>query len=324
MMLIQKPNSQITTYITQELKEKVHDYILHAFAKNTLINYQSDWKLFCKWCDEVNFSIESINYHTLIIYITHLADKNYKSSTIQRKISAITKTCKLNNKTIDINHNEFKLVWQGIRRKHGTAKKGKDPLLIATIKLMLDAIPNNTPMGIRDRAIISFGWASAMRRSELVNLNWQDLKFVEEGVVVTIKQSKTDKFSEGQKIAVLYGRSKATCPVINLLKWKQLSYLPEDSPVFSSVTKSGNLQYKRLSNIDIARIIKKVVRSIGLDEDAFAGHSLRSGIVTTAAKNAVPTHVIMKHTRHTTSQMIDVYTRDKSLIDDNMTGMVGL
>lgn len=306
------------------LTEKMFDYAKHAFAKNTYVNYKSDWKHFSIWCKSVNVDPLECTPPILALYITALAEQNYKASTIQRKLCAISVHYEYKGLDLRLNDKDFKNIWQGIRRKLGIAKKGKEPILIKTLKLMLEAIPAGTTIAIRDRALLAFGWASAMRRSEIVALNWEDLNFVDEGVIVTIKRSKTDKFSEGQKIAILYGRNKAYCPIQNLIAWKNISYTDQESPVFCSVSRAGNIKYQRLSNIDVARIVKKGIRAIGLEDDNFAGHSLRSGLITTASKNSVPEHVIMKHSRHKTAQMIHVYTRDKSLINDNVTSMIGL
>jgi integrase len=222
---------------------------------------------------------------------------------------------------LDLDNREFKIVWQGIRRKLGIAKKGKEPILVKTLKAILEAIPQNTNNGIRDKALLSFGWTSAMRRSEIVQLNWNDISFIEEGIIVTIRQSKTDKFGEGQKIAILNARNQNICPIKSLKSWKDLN---THEAVFCSVTKKGTVTDKRLPDRDVARIIKKWILNIGLDDSGFAGHSLRSGLITTASKNSVSDHVIMKHTRHKSAQMIHVYTRDNSLVNDNVTGMLGL
>lgn len=303
------------------LKEKISDYAQHAFAKNTRINYESDWKNFSLWCESSNINPTEVNHKILILYITILAEKQYKSSTIQRKISAIAKYCEMKDIKLDLDNKEFKIVWQGIRRKLGVAKKGKEPILVKTLKAILEVIPKNSNMGIRDKALLSFGWSSAMRRSEIVQLNWNDISFIEEGIIVNIRQSKTDKFGEGQKIAILNARNHHICPVKALKAWKEIN---TDEAVFCSVTKTGTMSGKRLSDRDVARIIKKWISNIGLDDSGFAGHSLRSGLITTASKNSVPDHVIMKHTRHKTAQMIHVYTRDNSLVNDNVTGMLGL
>jgi len=259
------------------LKEKVKKYTKHAFAQNTLDNYKSDWKIFSIWCKDHNIEVQNIDIYTLIAYITTLAENNYKASSIQRKISAITKYCETINIALNLQHKDFKIVWQGIRRKLGIAKQGKDPILFKDLEEIISNINPNSPKNIRDKALLVFGWFSAMRRSEIIALNWDDISFIKQGILVTIRQSKTDKYSEGQKIAIL--KRKDICPIKILKAWKKINH---HSSVFCSITKDHKITGKKLSGIDVARIVKKWAGEIDLDTTKVAGHSLRRGFVTTA------------------------------------------
>lgn len=317
-IIFNKTDSEITI---GKLTADAKNYAKFAFAKSTLKICQQEWRFFSNWCQEHQFQSLPCNIETLIIYLTELANQKLKSSTIQKKLYAITKIHSLNNHHLNLKDSNFVLVWNGIKRSLGTSKKGRSPLLIKTLREILSHIPSSN-IGIRDRALINFGWASAMRRSEIVALNWDDITYIEEGMQVIIRKSKTDQYGEGQKIAVLYGNNKTTCPVLNLKKWQEISVSKE--AIFTSINKSNIVGDQRLSDRDIARILKKIMLQCGLDATEFAGHSLRSGFITTAAKHSVPEHIIMKHSRHKTAQMIQVYTRDSSLVKDNATSMVGL
>lgn len=299
------------------LKEKVKEYAKHAFAQNTIDNYKSDWKLFSIWCNDHNIETQNIDIYTLIAYVTTLAENNYKASSIQRKISAITKTCETKNITLNLQHKDFKIVWQGIRRKLGIAKQDKDPILLKDLEEIISNINPNTPKNIRDKALLVFGWFSAMRRSEIIALNWDDISFIKEGILVTIRQSKTDKYSEGQKIAIL--KRKDICPIKILKAWKKINH---HKAVFCSITKDHKITGKKLSGIDVARIVKKWAEKIDLDTAKVAGHSLRRGFVTTAVCAGIRNNVIMKTTRHKSSKMIDDYTSDHDLINNNATNMI--
>src|SRR6185437_11782223 len=114
-----------------------------------------------------NFTALPTTSATMTLYITYLAEQNYKTATIEHQIYAISKIHKLAKSPLSIDEH-FRQVWHGIRRKLGIAKTGKTPLLIATLRKILELIPADTNAGIRDRALLSFGWASAMRRSEIV------------------------------------------------------------------------------------------------------------------------------------------------------------
>ena len=58
---------------------------------------------------------------------------------------------------------------------------------------------------VRDRALLLFGFASAMRRSELAALNFEDIEETADGLRVTIPRSKTDQEGRGDVIAVPRG-----------------------------------------------------------------------------------------------------------------------
>lgn len=308
--------------IEEPLVTQAREFANFAFATNTLINYKSDWKLFNTWCLNQKRSSLPATIDTLILYISELATQNYKTSSIQRKISAIKKMHIMSNHVLNLEDSNFLLVWGGIKRKLGIQKKGKLPILIKTLRDVVATIDTSRIMGLRDKALLTFGWASAMRRSEIVALNWRDIEFIEEGILVNIHKSKTDQYGEGQKIAIHYGKYEATCPVRNLQKWQAYSLSKE--AIFTAVNKADIPTYNRLSTIDVGRIVKKLLLNNGIDPTNFAGHSLRSGFITTAAKHSVPDRIIMKHSRHKSIQMIQVYTRDNSIIQDNATTMVGL
>ncbi len=305
-----------------ELIAKAKEFANLAYANNTVAAYQKDWQNFMNWCNSENLCPLPCTIDTLILYITALAKANRKTSTIQRHICAISKIHNMANHILNLKHSNFILVWNGIKRTLGLSKTGKSPILLSHLKQIVKEINGDSNLEIRDRALLVFGWASAMRRSEITALNWADIQYVEKGILVTIKTSKTDQFSLGQKIAIVYGRNEDTCPVRSLQKWQTIS--KGNEPIFTSINKADQITYTRLSDRDIARIIKKLLAKINMDSDQFAGHSLRSGFITTAAKHSVPDRTIMKHSRHKSIQMLQVYTRDNSLIEDNATAMVGL
>jgi integrase len=319
------------------LIKKAQVFASNAYSPNTILAYRKDWQNFANWCKLRNVISLPCQIEVLILYVTDLADLGKKTSTIQRRICSINKKHLLSNLSLNLKENNFQTVWSGIKRKLGLFKNGKSPLLLKTLRDIVNYLDSTNigdsfgkhdiaNMVIRNKALITFGWASAMRRSEIVALNWSDLSFVEEGVLVTIRSSKTDQYGEGQKIAILYGKYEHTCPVRNLQKWQLISasVLGEQASVFTSIGRGDNVTRKRLFDRDIARITKKLLLKIGVDPMNFSGHSLRSGFITTAAKHSVPDRVIMKHSRHKSIQMLQVYTRDNSLLQDNATAMVGL
>ena len=108
------------------------------------------------------------------------------------------------------------------------------------------------PAAVRDRALLLLGLAGGLRRSELSALSVEDLSFVEEGVVVLIRRSKTDQEGKGIRVGVPYGSHPETCPVRNLKAW--LSVLGrEEGPLFCRIDRHGNLQEGGLTGQAITR-----------------------------------------------------------------------
>ena len=70
--------------------------------------------------------------------------------------------------------------------------KQKAPILTEDRRMMLRLVPNDMH-GVRDRAILLIGFAGAFRRSELVALDFGDLSFQPEGLLLTLRRSKTDQ-----------------------------------------------------------------------------------------------------------------------------------
>ena len=104
------------------------------------------------------------------------------------------------------------LTLAGIKRTHGTNQNGKAPAVIADLRAMISAQPD-TLAGLRDRALLLLGFAGALRRSELVGLDVEDLDFTSAGLVVTLRRSKTDQDGGGRRVGVPYGSQLETRPV---------------------------------------------------------------------------------------------------------------
>jgi integrase len=97
-----------------------------------------------------------------------------------------------------------KAVLSGIRRTIGAAPVRKKA---ATSDIVLGMVGGKgaSLRDLRDRAILLIGFAGAFRRSELVALNVEDLEWTAEGVLITIRRSKTDQEGLGRKVAIPRG-----------------------------------------------------------------------------------------------------------------------
>ena len=197
----------------------------------------------------------------------------------------------------------------------------KTPTLTEAIRLMIRAIPDSL-LGCRDRALLLVGFAGAFRRSELVSLDVEDLAFEREGVIVTFRRSKTDAAGQGRKIGIPLGSGK-TCPIRALEKWMELAGI-EEGPLFRPVTRHKHVEDCRLSDKAVALIVNRWAQAVGLDPADYAGHSLRFGLATSAARNGASERAIMNQTGHRSVQMVRRYIREETIFQENAFSMTGL
>jgi integrase len=209
----------------------------------------------------------------------------------------------------------------GIRRVKSTAPRQKKPVLVADLARMLAALPGDLG-GVRDRALLLVGFAGAFRRSELVALDWADVEFAKEGLVLRIRRSKTDPEGQGRKIAIPYGRSDL-CPVRALAAWRDQA-AGDAGPVFRPVDRHGNVGRTRLSDRAVARVVQRACRSCGMEGEEFAGHSLRAGFATAAAAGGASERAIMRQTGHRSLPTLRRYIREGSLFTENAVRHSGL
>ena len=275
-------------------------------AKNTLRAYQADFKDFSIFCSKNGFNSIPTEPKILSLYLTHLSATS-KFSTLKRRIASISVVHKMKGHYLDTKHPIVMENLHGIRRAKGTKQLGKKPILINDLKSIINAIDQFNKIEkkkLRDKAILLVGFSGGFRRSELVEIEYDDVEFVSEGVKIFIKRSKTDQSGEGMIKAIPYFENKNFCPVVNLKKW--IDY---------SVIKSGKIF--NISDKSVALIIKKYASLSGLDPNKYGGHSLRSGFATSTAESGAEERNIMAMTGHKTTQMVRRYIKDANLFKNN-------
>jgi len=202
-------------------------------------------------------------------------------------------------------------ILRGLTRIRGTACRQVQALRENQIEAML-ALCETTPIGIRNAAIISVGFAGAFRRSELCNIQIADLEIIQphdgpEKMFITIRKSKTDQQGSGQKIAIPEG--KRIRPIHRLKEWLRVSGIDEGY-VFQTMKRGGTLRGNPMHHSDIPRIVKHYAALIGVDASNVAAHSLRAGFVTSAAVHNARMDKIMEVTRHRNPVTVLRYIRD--------------
>jgi len=297
-------NNLITNIKSLEL-ETIKN-LKNSKSNNTLRAYQSDYNDFSLFCSKNGFQAMPTSSNVIALYITHLSSYS-KYSTLKRRIASISALHKMKGHYIDTKHPIIIENLMGIKRKIGSHQKGKKPLLISDLKFLIEVIDKSKEKDlkkIRDKALILIGFSGGFRRSELVNIELEDIEFVSEGVKLFIKRSKTDQSGEGMIKAIPYFENINFCPVIALKNWIDAIEL-----------KKGKIF--NISDKNVSLIIKKYSNYAGLDSRKYSGHSLRSGFATSAAEAGVEERNIMSMTGHKSTEMVRRYIKEANLFKNN-------
>jgi site-specific recombinase XerD len=275
-------------------------------STNTLRAYKSDYNDFSIFCSKNGFQAMPTQPEIIALYLTHLSAFS-KYSTLKRRLASISILHKTKGFYIDTKHPIIMENLMGIKRTNGSNQKGKKPLLINDLKILIKVIDDSKEKykrKLRDKALLLIGFAGGFRRSELVNIEYEDVEFVSEGVKIFVKKSKTDQSGEGMTKAIPYFQNENFCPVKALRQWIDIMDFKE-SKIFN------------ISDKNVALIIKKYSKQAGLNDYNYAGHSLRSGFATSTAESGAEERHIMTMTGHKSTEMVRRYIKEANLFKNN-------
>lgn len=183
---------------------------------------------------------------------------------------------------------------------------------------------------LRDRAILLLGFAMAARRGELTRLRWQDVRSVDEGLILRLTRSKTDLEGRGASLGVPWGRSALTCPVRALAAWQERVRLQLAEryglaqPVFLKIGRSGRITPDApLTNEAITMVVKRRLEAAGL-VGHWGGRSLRAGLISSCADLDLPLELIARQSRHASLDSLIKYVRTEDPFRRNAVDRVGL
>jgi integrase len=293
------------------LDENVRSYVREAFSDNTRRAYRADLLHFQTWGGTIPATPELV--------ARYIADHGGKLSaaTLGRRLVAISKAHTSRGLQSPCATDLARATLRGVRRAHGVAQRQAKPLLVQDLLLILDRL-GTKPKDLRDRALLLLGFAAALRRSELVDLDVSDIQDVPQGMVINLRRSKTDQDGEGRKIGIPYARGRH-CPVHALREWLSGASITE-GPAFRPVDRHGRITPERLSTQAVSEVVKSRIRVLGHNPKDYSGHSLRAGLATSAALAGLSSWKIRQQTGHASEAMLGRYIRDGELFRGNVAG----
>ncbi len=279
-----------------------------SLSENTRRAYESDLAHFEAWGGSLPATPGTVASY-LAAHVETLS-----VATLVRRVATLSKAHEAKGLPNPCRSELVRATLRGIKRVRSTAQREAKPLLREDLFLILNGMGDDLK-DVRDRALLLLGFAGGFRRSELVGLDCGDIERVRQGLIVTLRRSKTDQEGAGRKIGVPHGRT-CYCPVTALDRWLTLSGI-EPGPIFRSVDRHGRIHAERLSGEAVSLVIRERLAASGIDPTGYSGHSLRAGFATSAAQIGVSSVKIRAQTGHASDNMLARYVRDGELFIGN-------
>ncbi len=293
------------------IPDEVAALVEASIADNTRRAYRSDLDHFSAWGGTLPAE------PALVASYLAMHAETLSVATLVRRIATISKAHEARGLPNPCRSEIVRATLRGVKRMRGIAQREAKPVLRDDLFRVLDFMGEGVK-DARDRALLLIGFAGGFRRSELVGLSCDDIERVRQGLIVTLRRSKTDQEGSGRKIGIPFGRTRH-CPVLALDGWLTVSGI-EAGPIFRPVDRHGRIGAARLSGEGVSLVVKECATAAGIDPTGFSGHSLRAGFATSAVQAGVTTLKIRSQTGHASDTMLSRYVRDGELFVDNAAG----
>jgi integrase len=317
---------------TSTIDENARLLLQHGRAKNTHIAYNGDWARFCSIVRRHEDSDGPETAETIVNYLAGLHKEGKKPATIRRALAAI-----------NYHHRDFtqnpcrdlivKEIIKAVGRDSDTNVDRAKALRFDDLVRVIDSIDPAFIVGQRDLALLCIMWFCALRRSEARDLKLCDIEFLEEGVLVHIRRSKTDQEGCGDTIGIPFSTSnfmpfnpakiietwvrylRNILPVLSFESRLGKGDPPRTLPLFSRITTDLEAsQMVRISKVafcerTISRILENRLSKV-LDITGYTSHSFRAGLITELACSGIEDHRIMQISRHRSHEVLNRYIRE--------------
>ncbi|BFT63543.1 tyrosine-type recombinase/integrase [Pseudomonas moorei] len=199
--------------------------------------------------------------------------------------------------------------------RQGVSVRKKSAIVLEPLQALLATCTDGV-RGIRDHALLLLAWSGGgRRRSEVVGLQVGDVRQLDADTwLYALGATKTDTGGVRREKPLRGPAAQA------LAAW--LAAAPaETGPLFRRLYKGGKVGTASLSADQVARIVQRRAKLAGLEGD-WAAHSLRSGFVTEAGRQAVPLGEVMAMTEHRSISTVMGYFQAGSLLGSRVSTLM--
>ena len=267
-------------------------------AESTRTTYASGWRSWETWCRRRELVPLPADPDALAAYLTERAEAGLCNGTLDGDCAAIAHRHHREGLGDPTAAAVVRRVRRGLRRILGTApRRQAHPLTVAELAQIVASIDSESRIGVRDRAVLLIGYAAALRPSEIAALHLADISLGRQGLLVTIRRSKTDQEALGQIVGIAAGVHAATDPIRALRVWLDLRPAGP-GPLFTRVPATRPITSEGIGQRTVSDLVRNRATAAGLGDLGVSGHSLRAGHATTAAVNGATIDRIAAQTRH--------------------------
>jgi integrase len=290
-------------------------------APLTILAYASDMKMFQQWCTGQACSALPAATEDVCRYILDQLNTGRKVTTVGRYATAIVaahRDAGLEAPSLAA----VQVLITAAKRLRREQPVQKEPVMLEQLRALAAGTSGPGALDARNRALLLFGFASALRRSNLAALDLADVEFTARGLVVSVRSEKQDQFGVGRKLGIPPGNHPETCALSALLDWLRHRGM-NPGPLFQQI-KNNAATGLRLHPARVAKVVQAQMKTLGLDPAIYGGHSLRSGFVTAAVEANVQTLVIMETTGHRSVETLRRYYRSRDPLRACAGGQIDL
>lgn len=279
-----------------------------VYPDATLKAWRCDWAVYWGFCEPRELVPLPATPETVAGFVLYCKEAGKKPATVRRYLSTIARFHCASQLFNPCASEAVQMEVKGMTNEVSTRQRQARGLGMAEIQAFLNCPGDNLPT-LRERAMLCVAYDAMTRRSELIAIDVEDLKFLGDGTGrLLIRRSKTDQAGEGH-VAYL---SRQT--VRYLEAWLKKADI-KDGPVFRRIIGRGTVTYnrqgkgrigERLSPEAIARAFKAVAKFLKMPADEIAqvsGHSVRVGATQDLLALNMDLASVMREGRWTTVRM---------------------
>ncbi|MFI3246127.1 MAG: tyrosine-type recombinase/integrase [Ferrimonas sp.] len=331
--VLNKTPVQFSGSVTEDDLSLLSHFQRAKFAEKTWQARRSDLHQYHQWCQYQKVSPTSPTPADVCLWLTHMASDNkpnrLRSSalgseiyfgsrltirTIRRRLSTLKWFLSQSQNPNPANDPLVLAQLSGISRLLASKPKRASGLSAQLLPQALAFIEGENFVELRDKLILSLGFAGALRVSDLASLQIEHIQLYPSGAVLGFEQRK--RRSDFSQIQILIGQEPSTCPIVLLRDYlKRLNRF--NGPLFCRANRNGKPLNKALHPSSIARIIHKHGSKVATPFMTISGHSLRRGFIDSALAKGAPISEVMKISGHKDPKTLMLYLDECGLFENH-------